>query len=223
MGRRTLLLITSILIAAIGAGLIGLYVLGVNQKAQADVAGVTVLTVRKDIPAGTTLRGVFSCACVTTVTATKATAAGAIPEQPSDGQMGQASTGPIPAGTILRTALFSAPAGAGHANLAAGYGVVVKTDNPTIKAGDQVAVWLRPDPSSQAGQPGTPKAPDARIVASPVRVASVITGGGGSNGAVSLQLDASKDVAQKILTAQAEGDVIVLALGPAALATPSPA
>ena len=36
MGRRTLLMIAAIVIAALGAGMIFLYVQGINDRAQAD-------------------------------------------------------------------------------------------------------------------------------------------------------------------------------------------
>jgi pilus assembly protein CpaB len=53
MGRRTLLLITSILVAAIGTALIGLYVRGADNRARQDVAPVKVLVALHDISAGT--------------------------------------------------------------------------------------------------------------------------------------------------------------------------
>jgi pilus assembly protein CpaB len=53
MGRRTLLLITSILIAAVGTALVAIYVRGADERAEADADLVTVLVATKKVAAGT--------------------------------------------------------------------------------------------------------------------------------------------------------------------------
>jgi pilus assembly protein CpaB len=53
MGRRTLLLIASILVAAVGTALIGLYVRGADNRAHKDVTQRNVLVATADITAGT--------------------------------------------------------------------------------------------------------------------------------------------------------------------------
>lgn len=53
MGRRTLLLITSMLVAALGTGLVWLYVLSADQRATAQSRLVGVLVASSDIPAAT--------------------------------------------------------------------------------------------------------------------------------------------------------------------------
>ncbi len=55
MGRRTLLLITSILIAAVGTALIGLYVRGADNRARQTEGTVSALVAKVPIPAGTDL------------------------------------------------------------------------------------------------------------------------------------------------------------------------
>jgi pilus assembly protein CpaB len=52
MGRRTLLMIAAIVIAALGAGMIFLYVQGINDRAQADQEPREVLAATKQIEAG---------------------------------------------------------------------------------------------------------------------------------------------------------------------------
>jgi len=52
MGRRTLLLITSILVAAVGTALIGLYVRGAESRAIGNTATRSVLVAQTDIPGG---------------------------------------------------------------------------------------------------------------------------------------------------------------------------
>src|SRR5438105_2851029 len=54
MGRRTVLLVAAVLVAAIGAGLVGLYVHNVNQRVRARQAPQQILVAKKLIPAGTT-------------------------------------------------------------------------------------------------------------------------------------------------------------------------
>ena len=53
MGRRTLLLITSILIAAVGTALVAIYVRGADERAEADADLVEVLVATKPVTAGT--------------------------------------------------------------------------------------------------------------------------------------------------------------------------
>ena len=52
MGRRTLLLISSILIAALGTGLVAIYVRTAEDRAQAGTTQIRVFYAKKDIPAG---------------------------------------------------------------------------------------------------------------------------------------------------------------------------
>src|SRR4051812_24245013 len=52
MGRRTLLMIAAVVIAALGAGMIFLYVRGISDRAEADQKPVEVLAVTKQIEAG---------------------------------------------------------------------------------------------------------------------------------------------------------------------------
>ena len=54
MARRTALLLTAVLVAALGAALVGLYVRSVDQDALAKQHPVEVLVAKKLIPAGTT-------------------------------------------------------------------------------------------------------------------------------------------------------------------------
>lgn len=56
MGRRTLLLITSILIAAVGTALVAIYVRGANERAEAGAELVTVLVAKQRVAEGTPVR-----------------------------------------------------------------------------------------------------------------------------------------------------------------------
>ena len=54
MGRRTILLIAAVVVAAVGTGLIFAYVNGVNDRALADQSPQQVLVAKVTIPSGTT-------------------------------------------------------------------------------------------------------------------------------------------------------------------------
>jgi pilus assembly protein CpaB len=54
MGRRTVLLVAAVLVAAVGAALVLIYVHDVNQKVKAREAPEQILIAKKIIPAGTT-------------------------------------------------------------------------------------------------------------------------------------------------------------------------
>jgi pilus assembly protein CpaB len=56
MGRRTVLLISSVLIAAVGTALVALYVRGADSRAQAGAASVKVYVANDPIQAGTTAK-----------------------------------------------------------------------------------------------------------------------------------------------------------------------
>ena len=58
MGRRTLLLITSILVAAVGTAFIGLYVRGADNRAAGKVARQAVLVAGSDTAGGTAAQSV---------------------------------------------------------------------------------------------------------------------------------------------------------------------
>ena len=54
MGRRTLLLIAALVVAALGTVLIFVYVKNADDRAQADAAPVDVLVATQEVAAGTT-------------------------------------------------------------------------------------------------------------------------------------------------------------------------
>lgn len=56
MGRKSITLLAAVVIAALGATLVFLYVQGVDQRAQADAAPVRVLTAATQIEAGESVR-----------------------------------------------------------------------------------------------------------------------------------------------------------------------
>ncbi len=65
MGRRTLLLITSILLAAVGTALIAVYVKGADSRAEKNQKLISVHVVRQPIPAGTSVSQALGSGSIT--------------------------------------------------------------------------------------------------------------------------------------------------------------
>jgi hypothetical protein len=151
MGRRTLLLIASILVAAVGTGLVALYVRTADRRAQAGEESVTILVANQDIPVGSTA----------------ATISGFVEEEPYPTRLvkhmkdpvsdlakipsGQSTVATIPAGLPLLLSQFGA---SGDSVAAAIPGVdpdktifTLVVDNPAIltsyvRKGTAVMVWV---------------------------------------------------------------------------------
>lgn len=106
MGRRTLLLIASILVAAVGTGVVALYANSAQDRALQDSKPVVVWYALKDIPQGSDLKTALASAEQRTVTSS-ATPGDPLPLRPN--LPDQTTNRLIGAGTILSTSMFSAP------------------------------------------------------------------------------------------------------------------
>ena len=131
MGRRIALLIAAIVVAALGTGLIYLYVKGANDRALAGQQPVSVLVAKNEIPAGTSVQQAISQGDVVEMTVARTSAiSGAMttldpvksfyalttifPRQQLSAQMfGQVVAGgsalPIPSGSMAVSFQFSDP------------------------------------------------------------------------------------------------------------------
>jgi pilus assembly protein CpaB len=138
VGRRTLLLIASILVAALGTTLVWLYVQGADTRAQADTALVPVLFVTKEAPAGTPITGLATQ--TEQVPATVAQGAVTSPQQVSGQQL---KTNVVP-GTMLTPTMFSAKPQT-EVDKGKAYVAITITDPHRVpallKQGDRVAVY----------------------------------------------------------------------------------
>jgi pilus assembly protein CpaB len=107
MGRRTLLLITSILVAAVGTALIAIYVRGADSRAQGNQQLVSVLVVQKDVAAGVRVQDAANQASWTTQERRR----GDLPADALSSTaaiQGQSTVGPLLSGQILQAGMFSA-------------------------------------------------------------------------------------------------------------------
>lgn len=110
MGRRTLLLIASVLVAAVGTALVAIYVRGAEERAESGASLVTVLVAKENVPAGTGARNLVDEQLVATDTVLRRQAApdaftSATQLQPLANE-GLVNTGPILAGQVIQRAMF---------------------------------------------------------------------------------------------------------------------
>jgi len=141
MGRRTLLLIASILVAALGTALIWLYVQGADSRAEAGEAQVQVYLATGDVAAG----------------------------KPVDGTLGARKTLPLSVAGAFGTGLVSSPSeikGFARTDIVRGMPLLRSqfTDSQTspvpavdLRQGEQAMEVTLPDPQRLAGllQPGS--------------------------------------------------------------------
>lgn len=161
MGRRTLLLIASILVAAVGTALIFLYVRGADQRANEATELVNVVVAKKDIPQGTTVtdaveNGAFEL---------KGVPRGILPPGRFEGTAGlselqqngqNAALIDITTNTIVARSAFGGAGEATSTGVAKGKVVVsAQMTDPNrvaglLKPGTIIAVIVTTDPASQA-------------------------------------------------------------------------
>jgi pilus assembly protein CpaB len=166
MGRRTLLLIASVLVAALGTSLLWLWADGADRRARSRQRPVNVYTALKDIPANTK-----GAALAALVQVKQVPAEAAAENRISSLQQvaAQVTTQRVFAGQQLITAQFGATIAAGvvPANQMA-MAVTVQDPNrvaPLLKPGAEVAIYLVTGGTGQGGP-----APSARLLLPKVRV-----------------------------------------------------
>lgn len=140
MGRRTLLLIASILVAALGTALVWLYVQGADARAQTDRAPVTAMILTKRLEAGTSVQVALQNATPEQVPAKMASDAVTSAQQIP----GQVLTDAASQGQILLKPMFSAGTTSGAVP---GRGIITITISDPhrvpaqLKPGSHVAVY----------------------------------------------------------------------------------
>ena len=131
MGRRTLLLVAALLVAALGTSLVFVYVSNVDSRARAGQSPVSILVAKEDLPAGTAVDAAMEAG---SFVMSEVPASAAIPDALSDitpiadkvalstiyageqiierkfGEPGQVSTLPIPPDMVALTIQLADPA-----------------------------------------------------------------------------------------------------------------
>jgi pilus assembly protein CpaB len=208
MGRRTLLLIASILVAALGTSLVWLYVQGAESRAQQGQGLVPVLTFSGQALAGTRAENLGRVVTQKHVPAD--VAAGAVTSL--DQVKGQQLVDTAVPGQLLLTGMFSAGTASGIQNGRAFVSISIAEPDRApalLKVGDDVAVYVR----------GTGAAGSTALVVPRVRVLTLgaaTPAGQGSGQSVPVAIvgfDVSAEEGAKIVALPGAGTPVLEILG----------
>ncbi|MDQ1605633.1 MAG: pilus assembly protein CpaB, partial [Actinomycetota bacterium] len=162
MGRRVALLISAIVIAAIGTTLVYLYAKNANDRAIADQSPVTVLVAAENISAGTTAdQAVAAGSMVLKKVASNDQATGVVGNPAA--LQGQVALGTIFQGQQIVSAMFGSAANAGTTDLQIPKGLIAASfsfQDPNrvagfLQAGSKVAVWVTTAAGNTSGDTTT--------------------------------------------------------------------
>lgn len=233
MGRRTLLLISSILVAAVGTALVAIYVRGADERAEANARVVSVLVASRDIPSGRSIKEQLDASAFTTENVLQREKTPGVISDASQlaslADEGLVTLAPITAGQVIQRGLFGKSA-AGAADLGLGprqMRMAVQLADPNRSAGfliggSHVAVFVTI--GTGATQQTGLVLDDVTVLsvgAAPVQAADDAqqTAGGTatSEDAVPttiVSVAVTQDQAQKLILAQKAGDLYFAILRP---------
>ncbi len=229
MGRRTLLLLAALLLAALGTALVWVYVQGADDRARGDNATVNVYITTKPVPLGASVSDLVSQGYVITQTVARRLAVGALtPSSLADLQTYVAVV-PIPKDVLLTAGMFSTPDKtpasitfkSGSMALSIALGDPQRVNGFPVQ-GSYVTIFVTGNgPSSNATT--SPKAAvgtgdtsteTTTVIDHPVRVITVGNlptqplakgAAGGTAASTIVTLELTPDEAQKVIQAQASG------------------
>jgi pilus assembly protein CpaB len=158
MGRRTVLLIAALVVAALGTAMVFLYVNNVEQNAVGDQTLVEVLVASSDIAAGTTGAAAAEAGAFETVKIPDVTVPdGAISDPSAISDL--VALAPVFTGQVILTQMFGNPSAEGGLSIPKGaMAVSVELGDPNrvagfVAPGSQVAVFVTLE--DEAGNPKT--------------------------------------------------------------------
>jgi pilus assembly protein CpaB len=231
MGRRTLLLLTSLLIAAVGTALVALYVRGADQRALEKVESTEVLMASRDIPANTSASRLGDYIKVAEVFRGQVAEGSTLETNTQLTQLRDWVTDArVVAGQVLDKRMFRAPGDSSSVTS------VIDADKMmiSVQMADQnrVAAYIQPNAEVAVfltqGAVGTPERqtkvliPRIKVVAvgspAPTGGTTARTGAGSEESVpttvVTLQADQAS--AQRLILAQTSGEMYFTLLGPQA-------
>jgi pilus assembly protein CpaB len=209
MGRRTLLLIASILVAALGTTLIWLYVQGADSRAEAGQALIPVLFASRDVPAGTPAED------VPTVTKRVPAEVGGAGLRSLADVHGQQLANPAVADEMLLRAMFSNIPTSGVANGRAAVSITVSDPHRVaalLKPGSVVAVYATAHEANGSAGPLRMVDPHVKVLA----IGSSTAPGTNGQPAVPLTIvtfDVSAQEGYDLLNIETYGDAVLELLG----------
>jgi pilus assembly protein CpaB len=155
MGRRSVLLVAALVVAALGTTMLFLYVDGVKSDAVAEKKSVSVLVAKKPIPAGTSYKDASDAASFEKKTISRdAVVDGALGA--TDPLVGKVTTTTIYAGEQIIPQMFGDPGEISTLSVPAGMlAISVSLDDPAqvagfVDAGTDVAIFVT-SPVAKAG------------------------------------------------------------------------
>jgi pilus assembly protein CpaB len=224
MGRRTLLLVVSVLLAAVGTAFIALYVKGADDRAQSAARTVQVLVVQDDIPAGTAIGTAFTKGAILPEPATGALARGGYSPSQFTAVQNDYAASKLYAGEILRSSMLTANAtpasGATHSDI---HGIGFTVD---VELSDRAAGLL--DPGDQARLWSGSKITGVTEIIGSIRVISVgprravTTTSTDQPPVTTVGLDATDKQITAIIKAEDDGDQLFLGVMGSSTPTPTP-
>jgi pilus assembly protein CpaB len=241
MGRRTLLLITSILIAAVGTALVAIYVRGADERAESNADLVEVLVATKQVPAGSSVQQAVESNSFDQGRVLKREIVDAytsVSQLRELAQSGAVAAGPILPGQVIQRGMFSdTPAAVASGGLTGNQmRLAVQLNDPNrsagfLQSGSDVAVFVTT---------GEGEAQRTNLLLDSVRVLSVgatVQPSGGQGGGEAAAGDATSAVedsvpttivsvavdqaqAQQLIFAQKAGELYFAILQPGKKGTP---
>jgi pilus assembly protein CpaB len=242
MGRRTLLLIAALLIAALGTALVWLYVRGADERALGDQAAVKVWVTRAAVTTGTSAQTVLTAQYTDVRDVAAPLAAGALTD--ASQVKGLVTTVPIPPGVVVTAGLFGSTDKAPlpikiDKNMVA---MAVQVGDPQRVAGflgegSSITIFVTISGSGSATAKGTTSTSETTMVLDKVKVLTTgstatqpvtRTGADGQTTTQNLPLsivtlEVSADDAQKLIHAQSAGTLYFALLNPGESGRPNSA
>lgn len=228
MGRRTLLLIAALVVAALGTTGIYLYINGVDERARGNVEPVTVLVANAPIEAGTTAKAAQEAGALETREFWKRSIQGLNALSDISGIADQVALAPIAVGTPIVADMFGSPANVSRLQLPPDkQAVAVQLGDPNrvagfVEPGSKVAIYLTLTETNGANaglQTTRALIPQVEVIATGQTSLVPTTTGSGDNAQTEqipkaiITLAVDQDQAQKIVLGQTLGELYFTLLG----------
>ncbi len=224
MGRRTLLLLAALVVAALGTTGVFLYVSGVDERASAGYEKTSILVATSRIEAGTPAQQAFDNADIDTRVFFRRSVENIGAMSDISAIADQVALAPIAPGEPILTSQFGEPAdSSGLAIPDKKFAVSVQVDDPDkvgnfVHAGSQVAILL----TGEAGGGAATRVllPQVTVIAVGDSTAFTDPGAGGKPSSIFV-LAVDQDQAQKVTFAKTQGSMSFLLLGKEASVNPN--
>ncbi|MCY7373805.1 MAG: Flp pilus assembly protein CpaB [Spirochaetaceae bacterium] len=232
MGRRTLLLLAALVVAALGTTGVFLYVNGISQRAEADYALVEILVATAPIEAGTTAQGAQDLGALELRPFLRKSLAGLPALSDISGVAEKVAVAPIAAGEPILETQFGNSGASSTLPIPDGkLAVSVQLGDPArvagfVGAGSEVAIFMSTASANRAGDTTRLLLPKVSVIAAGSTTVVAADDAGGTGEAIPktlLTLALDQREAQKVVYATQNGQLyLALLSGDAELSTTDP-